>query len=78
MPRQLTSGPWDHGGPLSWTPDSRAIVFSANRHADAEHALGEAMSLFNLGYMAIVARAATEELYWAIGSGNHQHRGFES
>jgi arginine decarboxylase len=33
---------------------------------DAEHALGEAMSLFNLGYMDIVARAATEELYWAI------------
>ena len=37
-------------------------------HADAEHALGEAMSLFNLGYMDIVARAATEELYWAIGN----------
>jgi arginine decarboxylase len=37
-------------------------------HADAEHALGEAMSLFNLGYMDIRARAATEELYWAIGN----------
>ncbi|HSM06258.1 MAG TPA: biosynthetic arginine decarboxylase [Longimicrobiales bacterium] len=37
-------------------------------HADAEHALGEAMSLFNLGYIDIVARAATEELYWAIGN----------
>ncbi|MGD8361426.1 MAG: S9 family peptidase [Gemmatimonadota bacterium] len=37
VPRQLTSGPWDHGGPLSWMPDSRAIVFSANRHPDAEH-----------------------------------------
>jgi arginine decarboxylase len=35
---------------------------------DAEHALSEAISLFNLGYMGIVARAATEELYWAIGS----------
>jgi arginine decarboxylase len=35
---------------------------------DAEHALGEAMSLFNLGYTGIVARAATEELYWAIGN----------
>jgi arginine decarboxylase len=33
---------------------------------DAEHALGEAMSLFNLGYMDILTRAATEELYWAI------------
>jgi len=33
---------------------------------DAEHALLEAMSLFNLGYMGIAARAATEELYWVI------------
>ena len=30
-PRQLTSGAFDHGGRLAWTPDSRAIVFSANR-----------------------------------------------
>jgi acylaminoacyl-peptidase len=30
-PRQITSGPYDHGGTLSWTPDSRSIVFSANR-----------------------------------------------
>jgi len=36
VPRQLTSGPWNHGGPLSWMPDARAIVFSANRHPDAE------------------------------------------
>jgi acylaminoacyl-peptidase len=36
VPRQLTSGPWNHGGPLSWMPDSRSIVFSANRHPDAE------------------------------------------
>lgn len=33
---------------------------------DAEHALGEAVSLFGLGYMSLQARAATEELYWAI------------
>jgi acylaminoacyl-peptidase len=36
VPRQLTSGPWNHGGPLSWMPNSRSIVFSANRHPDAE------------------------------------------
>ncbi len=30
-PRQLTSGSYHHGGPLSWSPDSQAIVFSANR-----------------------------------------------
>jgi len=35
---------------------------------DAEHALTEAMSLFNLGYISITARAACEELYWAIGN----------
>jgi arginine decarboxylase len=35
---------------------------------DAEHALNEAVSLFNLGYMDIVTRAAAEELYWVVGS----------
>ncbi|MEE4164311.1 MAG: S9 family peptidase [Woeseiaceae bacterium] len=30
-PRQLTSGDHDHGGTLSWSPDSSTIVFSANR-----------------------------------------------
>ncbi len=35
-------------------------------YQDAEHALSEAMSLFNLGYMGIAARALTEELYWVI------------
>ena len=37
-------------------------------HQDAEYALGEAMSLFSLGYMGIKARAATEELYWSIAN----------
>jgi dipeptidyl aminopeptidase/acylaminoacyl peptidase len=30
--RQLTSGDFDHGGPLSFTPDGDEILFSANRH----------------------------------------------
>ena len=30
-PRQLTSGSYNHAGGLSWSPDSRSIVFSANR-----------------------------------------------
>lgn len=38
----------------------------AQLYRDAEHALSEAMSLFNLGYMNITARAATEALYWVI------------
>jgi len=35
-PRQLTFGSFDDGGPLSWSPDGRTILFSANRHDDWE------------------------------------------
>lgn len=35
-PRQLTSGDFNHQGPLSFTPDGSAIVFSANRGDDWE------------------------------------------
>ncbi|MFQ5719342.1 MAG: S9 family peptidase [Acidobacteriota bacterium] len=35
-PRQLTSGPFNHGGTPAWTPDGTTLIFSANRHADAE------------------------------------------
>lgn len=34
--RQLTFGQWDDGGPLSWSPDGRRILFSANRRPDWE------------------------------------------
>ncbi len=33
---QLTYGRFDDGGPLSWTPDGRTILFSAIRTPDAE------------------------------------------
>lgn len=33
-PRRLTDGDFDHGGPLSWSPDGRQIVFAANRAND--------------------------------------------
>ncbi|MEE8584595.1 MAG: S9 family peptidase, partial [Acidobacteriota bacterium] len=36
-PRQLTSGSYNHGGPVSWAPDSRSIIFSANRHPGWEY-----------------------------------------
>ena len=36
-PRQITSGDFNHGGPLSWTADGKHIVFSANRHEDWEY-----------------------------------------
>ena len=35
-PRQLTSGAFDHNGPIAWSPDGERIVFSANRDADWE------------------------------------------
>lgn len=36
QPRQLTAGNYNHGGRLAWTPDSDAIVFSANRSDNFE------------------------------------------
>jgi acylaminoacyl-peptidase len=35
-PRQLTDGPFNDGAPR-WTPDGKALLFSANRHDDAEY-----------------------------------------
>jgi len=36
-PRQLTSGPFNHGGSLSWSPMGKHLYFSANRHPDGEY-----------------------------------------
>lgn len=44
-------------------------------YADAAHALSEAANLFSLGYMDLRARAACEELYWAVGSAALEHFG---
>lgn len=35
--RQLTTGDWNHGGALSWSPDGQKIYFSANRVADWQY-----------------------------------------
>jgi dipeptidyl aminopeptidase/acylaminoacyl peptidase len=35
-PRQLTEGEFNHDGPVSFTPDGRRVVFSANRGAEWE------------------------------------------
>ena len=35
-PRQVTSGDWNHGDP-EWTPDGKALVFSALRVEDADY-----------------------------------------
>jgi len=34
--RQLTHGEFNHGAPLSWAPDGKHLVFSANRREDWE------------------------------------------
>lgn len=36
-PRQVTSGSFQHADAPVWGPDGKALVFSANRHADWEH-----------------------------------------
>ena len=36
-PHQLTHGAFDNEGPFAWSPDSKAILFSANRHEDWEY-----------------------------------------
>ncbi len=35
-PRQVTSGPYNHGGKPAWTPDGQALILSANRQDDWE------------------------------------------
>lgn len=36
-PRQLTAGDYDDHGPLAWSPNGEAIIFSANRQVDWQH-----------------------------------------
>lgn len=36
-PRQLTSGEYNHNGPLAWSPDGEHIIFSANKGEDWEY-----------------------------------------
>lgn len=35
--RRLTTGDYDHSGPLTWTPDGERIVFSTNRTEDWQY-----------------------------------------
>jgi dipeptidyl aminopeptidase/acylaminoacyl peptidase len=41
-PRQLTSGDFQHRGPLAWSADGERILFSANRNEDWEYEAVEA------------------------------------
>lgn len=40
-PRQLTSGDFNHSGPLSWTPDADTVLFTSNHDDGWELASGE-------------------------------------
>ncbi len=46
--RQLTSGDFNHGGPLAWMPDGSGIVFPANRSENWQYELTE-QDLFRIG-----------------------------
>ncbi|MEN1727630.1 MAG: S9 family peptidase [Pseudomonadota bacterium] len=35
--RQLTSGEFDHHGPLAWTPDNQSLLFTSNRDDDWQY-----------------------------------------
>ncbi|MDA1080675.1 MAG: S9 family peptidase [Gemmatimonadetes bacterium] len=58
-PRQVTDGPYDHGGP-GWAPDGKSIVFSANRRAGGEYEPQESeiyeVSLSNLSITQLTRR----------------------
>jgi dipeptidyl aminopeptidase/acylaminoacyl peptidase len=55
--RQLTSGDFNHNGPLDWMPDGAGIVFSANRDDNWQYELNE-RDLFRVS----VADGAIEQL----------------
>ena len=69
-PRQLTSGKWSAGAgelrgavAMDWTPDSKSIVFEANRDADADLEYERSQLL-----VVDVASAAVRELVAKPGS----------
>ena len=48
-PRQVTSGPFNHGGAPQWTADGSALVFSANRHPDGNRLQPLNSEVFRIG-----------------------------
>ena len=57
-PRQLTDGPWDDGAPV-WTPDGRFLLFSANRHENAEREPANS-EIYEVAVESGVVRALTD------------------
>jgi arginine decarboxylase len=55
----------------AWEALSQPRVNLVEVFHDAVQAREEAMSLFNLGYLSLSMRAATERLFWSIGRRIH-------
>lgn len=55
----------------AWEALSQPRVNLVEVYHDAVQAREEAMSLFNLGYLSLPMRAATERLFWSIGRRIH-------
>ena len=64
-PRQVTSGPWEHGAP-KWTPDGKSLVFSSLRTDNAEYAWRESEI-----YVADVASGQVRQLTNRKGPDNN-------
>jgi len=87
-PRQLTSGDYDHGGALSWSPDGERIYFSANRTEDwqyertesdiwsVEVASGEMTQLTDLPGVESSPVVSPDGERIAFARGDHQERQF--
>ncbi|HKI95225.1 MAG TPA: DPP IV N-terminal domain-containing protein, partial [Gemmatimonadales bacterium] len=59
-PRQITDGPYTDGAP-EWMPDGKSIVFSANRHADAEYATNNS-EIYSVSVADGTVRALTDRV----------------
>lgn len=60
-PRQLTSGRFNHGARPEWTPDGKALIFSANRHEDWEYEPNNS-EIYEIGVADGEIRALTDRL----------------
>lgn len=60
-PRQLTSGPFHHRGPVSWRPDGQSFVFSANRRENWEYE-PQNTEIYELRLQDSSVRALTDRL----------------
>jgi dipeptidyl aminopeptidase/acylaminoacyl peptidase len=58
-PRQLSYGPYNNDGPLSWTPDGRTLLFSGNRSPHWERD-GSNTEIYALDIASNAIRALTD------------------